>query len=82
MLSGSTPSSRRGLVLLGGAALLLSGCASAQRADVEEVATAFADPSGDPEARCDLLAPATLRSFEESESAPCTSRSVAPRAWA
>jgi hypothetical protein len=35
------------------------------------VATTFANPSGSPEARCDLLAPATLDSFEKSESAPC-----------
>jgi hypothetical protein len=65
------PPTRRSLVLLGSAVLLLSGCSSAQRADVEQVATTFTDPSGDPEARCDLLAPATLDSFEESASAPC-----------
>jgi hypothetical protein len=60
------------LVLLVGAAVLLSGCSSAQRADVEAVATTFADPAGDPQTRCGLLAPTTLESFEESESAPCT----------
>jgi hypothetical protein len=35
------------------------------------VATAFEDPSGDPQARCDLLAPATLATFESDSSAPC-----------
>jgi hypothetical protein len=32
----------------------------------------FEDPAGDPEERCDLLAPATRAAFEQSESAPCT----------
>jgi hypothetical protein len=59
------------LALLGSAVLLLGGCASAQRPDVEQVATRFTDPSGDPEARCDLLTPASLASFEQSEAAPC-----------
>jgi hypothetical protein len=39
---------------------------------VERVAGAFEDPAGDPGERCDLLAPATLAAFEQSESAPCT----------
>jgi hypothetical protein len=68
----SAPSTWRRLVVLGSAALLLTGCSSAQRGEVEQVALAFSDPSGDSEVRCDLLAPATLESFEESESAPCT----------
>jgi hypothetical protein len=60
------------LLLLGSAAVLLSGCSSVQKADVEQVATTFADPSGDPGTRCDLLAPTTLAAVEEDESAPCT----------
>jgi hypothetical protein len=59
-------------LLLGSAVLLLTGCSSAQRADVEQVATTFADTSGDPETRCDLLLQATLDSLEKSESAPCS----------
>jgi len=63
---------RRRLALLAGAVLLLGGCSSAQEVDVEQVATSFVDSSGDPGTRCDLLAPATLESFEESEAASCT----------
>ena len=59
-------------LLLGSAVLLLTGCSSAQRADVEQVATTFADTSGDPETRCDLLLQATLDSLEKEESAPCS----------
>ncbi len=59
-------------VLPGSALLvLLSGCASSHQAEVERVAATFADPAADPGARCDLLAPTTLASFEESASAPC-----------
>jgi hypothetical protein len=65
--------SRRGLlVLVSGAALLLTGCSSMQRSEVERVATTFDDPSGASEARCDLLAPATLAALEEDKSASCT----------
>ncbi|WP_448625178.1 hypothetical protein [Geodermatophilus sp. URMC 64] len=63
-----------GRVLLGGGgllALLLTGCSSAAEPDVAGVATAFEDPAGDPQARCDLLAPATLVAFESEESTPC-----------
>jgi hypothetical protein len=59
-------------VLPGSALLvLLSGCASSHQAEVERVASTFADPAADPGERCDLLAPTTLASFEESASAPC-----------
>ncbi|MGY1604936.1 hypothetical protein [Geodermatophilus sp. SYSU D00815] len=54
-----------------GALALLAGCSSAAEPDVRAVATAFEDPAGDPQARCDLLAPATLATFESAESAPC-----------
>jgi hypothetical protein len=58
-------------LVLSSAVLLLTGCSSAQQADVEQIATTFADTSGDPGTRCDLLLPATLDSLEKSESAPC-----------
>src|SRR4051794_36537440 len=64
----------RGRWILAGAgalAVLLTGCASASEPDVSTVATAFEDPSGDPQARCDLLAPATLATFESDSSSPC-----------
>ena len=60
--------------MLAGAGLLaalLTGCASAGEPDVAKVATAFEDPSGDAQARCDLLAPATLATFESDSSASC-----------
>src|SRR3954464_3199068 len=46
--------------MLAGAGLLvalLTGCASASEPDVAKVATAFEDPSGDAQSRCDLLPP-------------------------
>jgi hypothetical protein len=64
-----------GRVLLGGGAvlaLLLTGCSSASEPEVEAVATAFENPAGDPQARCDLLAPATLTTFQADASAPCS----------
>jgi hypothetical protein len=60
---------RRVLAGAGLLAALLTGCASA--GDVAKVATAFEDPSGDAQARCDLLAPATLATFQSDSSAPC-----------
>src|SRR3954452_11720444 len=65
----------RGRWVLAGAgalAVLLTGCASASEPDVAQVAAAFEDPAGDPQARCDLLAPATLATFEADASAPCS----------
>ena len=62
---------RRGGVIIAAGALLLTGCASAHEPEVRQVAVTFEDPSGDPEERCGLLAPATLVAFEHSESAPC-----------
>ena len=58
-------------VAITGSAALLAGCASAQQPEVTKVATAFENPSGDPEARCDLLAPATLKAFEKHQTSPC-----------
>jgi hypothetical protein len=65
-------SRRAALVAAAGALLALTGCASIQRPEVAGVATAFEDPSGDPEARCDLLLEGTRAALEEQESAPCT----------
>ena len=58
--------------VLAAGAVLLTGCSSASQPEVEQVASAFEDPSGDPGQRCDLLAPATSAAFEQDESAPCT----------
>jgi hypothetical protein len=59
------------MTVLAAGALVLSGCSSTQEPVVEKVAGTFEDPTGDPEERCDLLAPATLAAFERSESASC-----------
>ena len=59
-------------VVLAAGAVLLTGCSSASRPEVEQVASTFQDPAGDPGQRCDLLAPATLAAFEQDMSAPCT----------
>jgi hypothetical protein len=65
------PRKRVWALVLGGACAVLAGCASAQAPDVEQVATTFEDPSGDPQARCDLLIPTALAAFEESEGTSC-----------
>ena len=64
---------RRSCVLLaaGALALLVSGCSSAQRPEVERVATQFEDSSGDPQVRCDLLAPSALEQLEEQLEKSC-----------
>lgn len=62
---------RAGPVVLGVAVLLLTGCSSMQRPEVEEVATTFEDAGADARTRCDLLAPATLAAFERDSSASC-----------
>jgi len=59
------------VAVLAAGVLLLAGCASADAPEVEEVASRFEDPSGDPGERCDLLAPATLAAFEKDMSATC-----------
>ncbi len=61
-----------GLGAVAGAILLLTGCASAERPEVERVATTFEDQRADAEVRCDLLAPATLAALEQDQQAPCT----------
>ena len=60
-----------GLVAGAAAVALLAGCSSSSVPEVERVASTFEDPSGDPQARCDLLIPMTRKTFEQSESAPC-----------
>jgi hypothetical protein len=59
---------RDGAVLT--AVLLLPGCSGLDRPEVEHVAAAFA--TGDPPARCALLAPATLATVEETEPGGCS----------
>jgi hypothetical protein len=51
---------------------LLAGCSSAQQPDVEHVATVFEDQGADPGQRCELLAPATLATFERDTSTSCS----------
>jgi hypothetical protein len=67
VLSGKRPV----LALVAGATVLLTGCSSMQRPAVEDVATTFENPSGNPEVRCGLLAPATLTALEKDASSPC-----------
>ncbi|HLM05456.1 MAG TPA: hypothetical protein VK402_09745 [Blastococcus sp.] len=62
---------RRSAAVAAAAAAVLGGCASTQQPEVERVATAFEDPAGDPETRCDLLTPAALSALEEQASQPC-----------
>jgi hypothetical protein len=63
---------RAAAAVLAAGAVLLTGCSSASQPEVEQVASTFEEPAGDPGERCDLLAPATLVAFEQDESAPCT----------
>jgi hypothetical protein len=56
---------------LGLTGLLLTGCASTQQPEVQRVATAFEDSGGDPETRCDLLAPKTQAALEQNGSQSC-----------
>ncbi len=59
------------LLATGALALFVSGCSSAERPEVERVATQFEDTSGDPQARCDLLAPQALEKLEEELEKSC-----------
>jgi len=64
--------SRSGAVMAAAVAVLvLGGCASAQDADVRDVAVDFLDTGLAPDVRCDLLAPATREALESEASAPC-----------
>lgn len=72
MVAAVRPATGRAvLAVFGAAALLLGGCASMQRPEVEEVATTSEDAGAEPETRCGLLAPATLAAFEQDESTSC-----------
>jgi len=62
--------SPRLLAAVGSTTALLAGCGSASTPDVVKVATVFENPTGDPQSRCDLLAPGTRAVFERST--PCT----------
>ena len=61
----------RGLLAVGALTLLVPGCASGERPEVERVAAAFEDASGDAGERCDLLVPRALEQLEERAQAPC-----------
>ena len=67
----SVASRCRGLVVGGALALLVPGCASAERPEVERVATTFENPSGDAAERCGLLVPTALEQLEKDAGAPC-----------
>jgi hypothetical protein len=68
----SSVSARSGALLAAGAlVLLVSGCSSAERPEVERVATQFEDSSGDAAARCGLLMPKTLEEIEEQAQSAC-----------
>ncbi|TKJ19007.1 hypothetical protein [Blastococcus sp. CCUG 61487] len=54
-----------------GATAALAGCAGASDDEVRAVVATFADPGTAEEARCALLAPATLAALEFEASAPC-----------
>jgi hypothetical protein len=48
---------------------LLAGCSSASQPEVARVAADFESPQGDPQVRCQLLAPTTLEELQKSS--PC-----------
>jgi len=62
---------RAALAAVTGATLLVTGCSSLEQPEAERVATTFEDQAESPEARCDLLAPATLATLEQDQHAPC-----------
>jgi len=68
----SSVSGRSGVLLAAGAlVLLMSGCSSAERPEVEQVATQFEDSSGDAQHRCELLLPDALKQLEGQLKKPC-----------
>ena len=62
---------RAALASAAAAALVLTGCSSAERPEVERVATQFEDSSGDAAERCRLLMPKTREQLEDQQQAPC-----------
>jgi hypothetical protein len=67
----SGPTRSCALLAAGAVVVLVSGCSSAERPEVERVATAFEDASGDARERCELLTPQTLEQLEEQLEKPC-----------
>ena len=67
----SVPRRTGALLGAGALALLVSGCSSAERPEVERVASQFEDSSEDPQARCDLLTPQALEQLEEQLGKSC-----------
>ena len=67
----SVPRRSGALLAAGALALLVSGCSSAERPEVERVASQFEDSSEDPQARCDLLTPQALEQLEEQLGKSC-----------
>jgi hypothetical protein len=61
-----------------GGGVPLTGCASLQEPQVEDVARTFTDPAVDPAERCDLLAPATLAALEEESSCAAAVEQLVP----
>ncbi len=59
------------LLAAGALGLLVGGCSSSERPEVERVATQFEDSSGDAAERCGLLMPKALEQLEEQQQAPC-----------
>jgi hypothetical protein len=57
------------LAVAGAVAVVLASCARLDEPEVERVAAMFA--TSGPDARCALLAPATIRAVETTERAPC-----------
>ncbi len=67
----SVPRRSGALLAAGAVALLGPGCSSAERPEVERVASQFEDSSEDPQARCDLLTPQALEQLEEQVETSC-----------
>ena len=64
-------SRRARAVAVTAAVLSLCSCGNVATGEVESVAADFAAAADDPAARCALLAPTTLTSFEQDEAEPC-----------
>jgi hypothetical protein len=68
----STRRKRWAVAAAGCAAVVVTGCSSAQQPAVEQVAKVFEDQTADPGKRCDLLAPASRSALEEQASQSCS----------
>jgi hypothetical protein len=67
----ATRTSRWAAALIGGSALLVSGCGSLSADEVESVATTFAGAEDDPAARCRMLADNVVEALVEDEGGTC-----------